>query len=172
MKMGLVPCENMWKARSPAFLGPRCAQGEMYFVQFDPKPLPSGALVGSHWWHMFGMSHAATSCHVVDAVSFSCCFRLFMLFNVVSCCLFNQLLCIFGSTMWTLGCLGWISLVTHVWHVTRCHKLSCCLRCHFHVVLCGLMWFNRFMLLISPAALHIWDHLRDILRWGWFFQLI
>ena len=34
------------------------------------------------------------------------------------------------------------------------------------------MWFNRFMLLISPAALHIWDHLRDILRWGWFFQLI
>ena len=26
------------------------SQGEMYFVQFDPcKPLPWGALVGSHW---------------------------------------------------------------------------------------------------------------------------
>ena len=24
------------------------------------------------------------------------------------------------------------------------------------------------MLFIKPAALHIWDHLRDILRWGWF----
>ena len=71
-----------------------------------------------------------------------------------------------------LGCLGWISLVTHVWHVTSCHKLSCCLRFHFQVVLCCLMWFHSLMLFIQPAALHIWDHLRDILRWGWFFQLI
>ena len=46
-----------------------------------------------------------------------------------------------------LGCLGWISLVAHVWHVTSCHKLP-----------------QAVMLLISPAALHIWDHLRDILR--------
>ena len=88
---------NLWcGAKLIEFFGlhflqsPRCAQGEMYFVQFDPcKPLPWGALVGSHWWHMFGMSQAATSCH----------------------------------------------------------KLP-----------------QAVMLLISPAALHIWDHLRDILR--------
>ena len=37
------------KSHVVAFFGPSCTQGEMYFVQFDPKPLPWGALVGSHW---------------------------------------------------------------------------------------------------------------------------
>ena len=61
---------TMWKyvkgTISGIFGTPRCAQGEMYFVQFDPcKPLPWGVPWLDHWWHMFGMSQAATSCQMV-----------------------------------------------------------------------------------------------------------
>jgi len=57
--------------QSLAIFGPSDAQGEMYFVQFDPcKPLPWGVSVLSDTWHV-------TCCQK------SCCLCCFILLNVV-----------------------------------------------------------------------------------------
>ena len=65
-----------------------------------------------------------------------CCIAALLLTSVEDVC---KILFVVGI----VRTIGW-ERISHVWHVTRCHKLSCCLRFHFHVVLCCLMWFNHF----------------------------
>ena len=77
--------------QSPAFFGSD-AQGEMYFVQFDPcKPLPWGVSVLGDTWHV-----------MLPEVMLPCCL------NAVECRLFN-LPCIFGTIFGDMLYWRWFS---------------------------------------------------------------